>query len=54
MAAPEDAARGDPAVERGPAGEPHHQQKVAAAQEGISVRNWTARVLRYYFANAGQ
>ena len=32
----------------------HHQLKVAAAQEGISVRDWTARALRYYFANVGQ
>ena len=32
----------------------HQQMKVAAAQEGISLRDWTARAARYYFANAGQ
>lgn len=32
----------------------HHRLKVAAAQEGISVREWTARAVLYYFANAGQ
>ena len=32
----------------------HQQLKVAAAQEGISVRDWTARALRYYFANIGK
>ena len=32
----------------------HHQMKVAAAQEGISLRDWTARAVRCYFANAGQ
>lgn len=30
----------------------HHRLKVAAAQEGISVREWTARAVLYYFANA--
>ena len=30
----------------------HHRLKVAAAQEGISVREWTARALLYYFENA--
>ena len=29
----------------------HHRLKVAAAQEGISVRDWTARAVLYYFAN---
>ena len=32
----------------------HHRLKVAAAQEGISVREWTARAVLYYFANAGK
>ena len=31
----------------------HLQMKVAAVQEGISMREWTVRALRYYFANAG-
>ncbi len=30
----------------------HHRLKVAAVQEGISVREWTARAVLYYFANA--
>ena len=30
----------------------HHRLKVAATQEGISVREWTARAVLYYFANA--
>ena len=32
----------------------HHRLKVAAAQEGISVREWTARAVLYYFANADE
>ena len=32
----------------------HHRLKVAAAQEGISVREWTARAVLYYFANEGK
>ena len=31
----------------------HQRLKVAAVQEGISVREWTARAVLYYFANAG-
>jgi hypothetical protein len=30
----------------------HHRLKVAAVQEGISVREWTVRAVLYYFANA--
>ena len=29
----------------------HHRLKVAAVQEGISVREWTVRAVNYYFAN---
>ena len=29
----------------------HHRLKVAAVQEGISVREWTVRAVLYYFAN---
>ena len=29
----------------------HHRLKVAAVQEGISVREWTERAVLYYFAN---
>ena len=32
----------------------HQRLKVAAVQEGISVREWTARAVLYYFANAGE
>ena len=32
----------------------HHRLKVAAVQEGISVREWTERALLYYFANEGK
>ena len=32
----------------------HQRLKIAAVQEGISVREWTARAVLYYFANEGQ
>ena len=32
----------------------HHRLKVAAVQEGISVREWTVRAVLYYFANEGR
>jgi predicted HicB family RNase H-like nuclease len=32
----------------------HQRLKVAAVQEGISVREWTARAVLYYFANADE
>lgn len=32
----------------------HHRLKVAAVQEGISVREWTVRAVLYYFANEGK